>query len=95
VKRIINDFNRLNKHDVPITGMQKLFRRLYNEVAPIGPDGDVSLKVVNAYLSELEGLRTAGQERLSGDVWSVWQERTSSMKKNPLAVSVELPEGAA
>ena len=95
VKRIINDFNRLNKHDVPITGMQKLFRRLYNEVAPIGPDGDAFLKVVNSYLSELESLRTAGQERVSGNVWSAWQERISSMKKNPLAVSIGEPEGTA
>jgi hypothetical protein len=93
VKRIINDFNRLNKHDVPIIGMQKLFRRLYNEVVPIGPDGDAFLKVVNTYLSELEGLRTAGQERLSGDVWSDWQERISSMRKNPLTISIEEPEG--
>jgi predicted ATP-dependent endonuclease of OLD family len=89
VKRIIHDFTRLNKQDVPITGVQKLFRRLHNEVAPIGSDGDIFLKVVNAYLSELESLRTAGQERLSGDLWSTWQERISSMKKNPLAVSVK------
>lgn len=88
VKRIINDFGRLNKQDVPITVVQKLFRRLHNEVAPIGQDGEAFLKVVNSYLGQLEGLRSAGQERLTGEVWDSWQERIISMKRNPLTVSL-------
>lgn len=86
VKRIINDFNRLNKDNVPITTMQKLFRRLQREVAPIGTDGETFLKVLNGYLSELEAIRVAGQERISGKPWSGWQERIDAIKKNPLTV---------
>jgi predicted ATPase len=92
VKRIIHDFNRLNKNNVPITGMQKLFLRLQREVAPIGSDGENFLKAVNAYLGDLENLRAAGQERISGDLWNVWRDRINAIKKNPLAVgeSVEM-----
>jgi predicted ATPase len=92
VKRIINDFNRLNKKNVPITIMQKLFRRLQREMAHIGSDGSVFLKVVNVYLSELENLRASGQERISGEAWSNWQERITAMKKNPLTVGENIEE---
>lgn len=52
IKRIIHDFNRLNKGNVPLTAMQKLFHRLEREVAPIGTDGEPVLRVLNQYVVE-------------------------------------------
>lgn len=86
VKRIIHDFNRLNKDNVPITSLQKLFRRLEREVAPIGNDGEVFLRTVNQYLADLEKLRAAGQERVVKQDWAEWRNRIEQIKKNPLAV---------
>lgn len=86
IKRIIYDFKRLNKLNVPITALQKLFRRLEREVAPIGNDGDALLHLINTYLSELETLRAAGQERIVDDQWTDWASRIESIKKNPLAI---------
>lgn len=94
IKRIVNDFNRLNKDNVPITTLQKLFRRLEREVAPIGSDGDVFLRVVHQYLAELEKLRAAGQERVVQKEWTHWKSRIDQIKKNPLAV-IETPKLAA
>lgn len=84
VKRIINDFNRLNKDNVPITAMLKLFGRLEREVAPIGVDGEPFLRVVHQCLAELNKLREAGQERIVGDKWMSWKKRIDQMKSNPL-----------
>jgi len=89
VKRIINDFDRLNKGNVAITAMQKLFKRLHREVAPIGPDGESFMKVINANLAELETLRSAGQERISGEQWNDWHARIMAIKKNPLTVDIK------
>lgn len=98
VKRIIYDFDRLNKNNVPITAVQKLFRRLDREVSPMGPDAEGFLKVVNASLSELDRLRSTGQEEISGDLWIRWHNRITDMKKNPLTATVdggEAPKKAA
>lgn len=90
VKRIINDFDRLNKDNVAITAVQKLFRRLDREVSPIGgPDAEGFLKVVNASLSELDRLRSTGQERISGDSWIRWHNRITDIKKNPLTATLD------
>ena len=92
VKRIINDFDRLNKNNAPITVVQKLFRRLDREVSPIGVDAEGFLKVVNASLSELDRLRSAGQERISGDLWTRWHNRITDIKKNPLTATIDAGE---
>ncbi len=84
VKRVINDFNRLNKDNVSISAIQKLLRRLEREVAPVGADGEIFVKAVNSYLAELESLRTAGQVRMSGVEWEKWKMRVDAMKNNPL-----------
>jgi hypothetical protein len=85
IKRIIHDFNRLNKGNVPLTAMQKLFRRLEREVAPIGTDGEPVLRVLNQYVLELDGLRAAGQERIVEPAWTEWKSRIERMKNNPLS----------
>lgn len=86
VKRIINDFNRLYKDNVPITALQKLVRRLESEVVPIGPDGEEFLRTLMGYTTELDDLRTVGQERIAKDEWNRWKDRIEQIKKNPLAV---------
>jgi len=88
IKRIISDFNRLNKLNVAITALQKLLHRIEREVAPIGLDGDRFLLVVNDYLVELDTMRTAGQERIEGAEWSVWEKRILEIKKNPLTAGI-------
>jgi predicted ATPase len=89
VKRIVNDFNRLYKDNVPITAVQKLVRRLETEVAPIGPDGEVFLRTLMGYATELDELRTAGQERIAKDEWASWKDRIEQIKKNPLTVGAD------
>lgn len=91
IKRIVSDFTRLNKSNVPITAFQKLFRRLEREVSPIGADGDSFLHVVNEYLTELGKLRAAGQERIAGEQWKDWEARIIAIKKNPLALAAFQP----
>jgi predicted ATPase len=86
-KRIINDFERLNKQNVPITTLETLFKRLHSEVAPIGADGEHFLKVVNNSLAQLGNLRSAGQQRISGDLWVEWHTRIVGIKKNPLTAT--------
>ena len=86
VKRIINDFNRLYKDNVPITALQKLIRRLEIEVAQIGTDGEQLVRTLVGYASELGDLRTAGQERVAKEEWNRWKDRIEQIKKNPLAV---------
>jgi hypothetical protein len=44
------------------------------------------LHLINQYLSELETLRAAGQERIVDDQWTDWASRIESIKKNPLAI---------
>ncbi|MBX3398527.1 MAG: AAA family ATPase, partial [Gemmataceae bacterium] len=85
VKRIIRDFSRLNKQNVAITSLQKLFNRLEAEVAPIGPDGEDCLRSIRNNLTELDVLRTKGQERVVGDAWESWSNRIDRMRKNPLS----------
>ena len=87
VKRIIHDFNRLNKDNVPVTAIQKMFRRLEREVAPIGTDGEALLRLINAYLTELDTLRTAGQERVVKEKWVEWRARIDRIKANPLTAA--------
>jgi hypothetical protein len=89
VKRIIHDFNRLNKDNVPITTLQKLFRRLEREIAPIGSDGEGCLRVITTYLGELGDLRSAGQDRVVKEKWAEWRERIDRIKKNPLTAGQE------
>ena len=84
IKRIIHDFNRLNKDNVPITALQRMFRRLEREVAPIGTDGEPCLRLITGYLTELETLRTAGQDRVVKDAWTEWKRRIDRIKTNPL-----------
>jgi predicted ATP-dependent endonuclease of OLD family len=84
VKRIINDFNRLNKDNVPVTTLQKTFQRLEREAALIGTDGEPFLRLVRAYLAELQKLRTDGQDRVVGDKWAEWKRRIDRIKTNPL-----------
>jgi predicted ATPase len=85
VKRIIHDFNRLNKDNVPVTALQKLFRRLEREVAPIGLDGEHFLHTITQYLTDMEKLRAAGQTRIVGVKWQEWRTRIDAIKSNPLA----------
>jgi len=84
IKRIINDFNRLNKDNVPVTSLQRLFRRLENEVAPIGVDGEGCLRLITNSLADLEKLRAAGQDRVVKDVWLKWKLLIERIKQNPL-----------
>jgi energy-coupling factor transporter ATP-binding protein EcfA2 len=95
VKRIISDFDRLNKQNVPITALENLFRRLNREVAPIGTDGEDFLKLVNVSLAELASLRSAGQERISGDLWTSWHTRIMAIKKNLLTATTNPPATSA
>ena len=88
IKRIIHDFSRLNKLNVAITALQKLFRRLELEASSIGSDADQFLHVVNQYLTELDTLRAAGQERIVGEQWKEWEARIAAIKKNPLTATV-------
>jgi hypothetical protein len=84
-KRIIHQFKLLNRDNVPITALQSLFKRIGREALPIGTDGESLTKVVIRYLSELEKLRSAGQERITGDTWHRWLGRIEAMRKNPLS----------
>ena len=86
IKRIVRDFGLINKDNVPITGLQTLFRRILREVAAIGSDGEGLLKVMGRYLSELEKLRAAGQERVTEHVWEEWRKRIEQIRQNPLAI---------
>jgi hypothetical protein len=88
IKRIINQFKLLNREKVPITALQSLFRRIGREVLPIGADGELLAQVANRYLSELEKLRAAGQERVTGDVWQHWLGKIEAMRKDPLSVTL-------
>lgn len=65
--------------------MQKLFRRLEREVAPIGTDGEPVLRLLNHYVLELDSLRAAGQERVVEPAWTEWRSRIEHMKNNPLS----------
>jgi hypothetical protein len=89
IKRVVNDFNRLNKDNVPVTSLQRLFNRLEREVAPIGTDGQGVLRVINESLAELENLREVGQDRVSGEQWRTWKVRIESIRKNPLAAVMQ------
>lgn len=89
IKRIIHDFQRLNKDNVPVTNLERLFWRLESEVVPIGSDGESCLKMIHTYLAELEKLRSTGQERVVKNEWSQWKTRIDQIKANPL-VAAEL-----
>jgi predicted ATPase len=84
IKRIVHDFQRLNKANVPVTNVQKLIHRLEREVAPIGTDGEHIQRVLNEYSVELERLRAAGQSRIVDGQWGDWQQRIEKLKNNPL-----------
>lgn len=84
IKRIINDFQRLNKANVPVTNIQKLVHRLEREVSPIGTDGEKIQRLLNAYSAELAKIRAAGQERIADGQWAEWQQRIVQLKNNPL-----------
>ncbi len=88
VKRIVNDFARLNRGNVAVTAIQKLFRRLIDEVAFIGTDGEQFVHVLNGYLAELESLRSAGQQRIVDGQWDRWRQRIEGIRKNPLSAGV-------
>jgi hypothetical protein len=92
IKSIISDFNRLNKDNVPITALQRLFRRLEIEVAPIGADGEGCLRVITNSLAELDRLRGAGQDRVVKDVWTKWKGLITQIKANPLTAEMPVPE---
>ena len=92
IKRIVSDFNRLNKDNVPVTSLQRLFRRLESEVAPIGADGEGCLRVITNSLADLERLRGAGQDRVVKDVWAKWKTLIDRIKHNPL--TAEMPSAA-
>jgi predicted ATPase len=85
VKRIINQFKLLNRDNVPITALQSLFKRIGREALPIGADGEVLAKVTNRYLSELDKLRSAGQERVVGEDWQDWLGKIEAMRRDPLS----------
>ena len=84
IKRIIHDFQRLNKSKVPVTNLQKLVNRLEREVVLIGPDGEHIQRVLTEYGVELTRLRAAGQERIVDAQWLEWQTRIEKLKNNPL-----------
>lgn len=95
MKRIVRDFQRLHKHNVAIPALQELFARLQRELGPIGNDGEQCLAVLTLYQSELQGLRTAGQDRLANEGWTMWEQRLDCIRKNPLAIhgaSLEPPK---
>ena len=91
IKRLIKDFLRLNKARVPVTNVQKLFSRLEKEIAPVGADGEDFLILIRGYQTELETLRTSGQQRLS-DHWGHWEDRIKQIRKNPLRKPIEKPK---
>jgi predicted ATP-dependent endonuclease of OLD family len=88
IKRLVKDFSRLNKKSVPISNLQKLFRRLEREIEPIGSDGDGFAALMRLYVASLEELRVAGQVRLVGAEWEAWESKIHAIRKNP----VELPD---
>jgi len=89
MKRIVRDFQRLHKQNVSIPAVQELFARLQRELGPIGSDGEQCLAVLTSYLSELERLRTAGQDRLASEEWKTWERRLDLIKKNPLTLHTD------
>jgi predicted ATPase len=94
VKRIVHDFARLNRGSVAITSIQKLFRRLIDEVTFIGTDGEPFVHVLNGYLAELEALRGAGQQRVVNDQWERWKQRIEEIRKNPLSAGTAASVGS-
>lgn len=89
IKRLIKDFCRLNKARVPITNVQKLFKRLEREIEPIGADGNELAATMRAYVAKLEELRVAGQVRLVGDEWKEWEAKIEVIQKNPLHAATD------
>lgn len=89
IRRLISDFQRLNKTNVPVTNLQRLVNRLAREVATIGTDGESIQRVLNAYVGELDRLRKAGQERIGDGQWGEWQQRMQRLKDNPLQAALD------
>lgn len=90
VKRIINQFQLVSKGNVSVTTLQSLFVRIRREAAAIGGDGEALTNVTTSYLAELEKLRSAGQERITGDSWDHWSFRIDTMKKDPLSATLHM-----
>lgn len=90
IKRIVNDFSRLNKDNVPVTTLQRLFNRLEREAAPIGKDGEAVMRVINQSIVELDNFRQVGQDRIAGEQWRTWKARIEAIRKNPLTAMVEV-----
>ena len=84
IKRLIKDFQRLNRDRVPVSNIQKLIKRLENEIEPIGADSDDLASILRHYFAELEDLRVKGQVRLVENEWRKWEQRIDAIKKNPL-----------
>jgi len=94
IKRIIREFFIIHKESSTLFDVGVIINRIERETILLGEDGESLTHALRAWREEIQKMRAADQQRLTGKVWIEWKQRLEAVKRDPLHVSASpLNEG--
>lgn len=88
IKRIIREFFIIHKESSTLFDVGVVITRLEQETSLLGEDGESLTHALREWKEEIQKMRAADQQRLTGNVWDEWKQRLKAVKRDPLHVAV-------